>query len=162
MANPFEGCSEEEQEGSERLKEDKIWFKEENEVKIMEGLICPACMSKFNIEKDLLSHFNEEHKGETPPKLGTSLKGILGRAKKKIFETSEDTNMKEENEPDFNEYWRKNQSLGCLRSHWNVFKKRRESKIENCVIETNKLLIILDKLLREVPLSECHCLYFAT
>ena len=145
MANPFEDCSDDERELGNS--------KGESEKEIMEGLICPNCMSKFNTEKDLLNHFNDENKDETSPKLSSSLKEILGKAKKRIFESGDDSSVKPTIEPDYDEFWRKNQGLGCFKTHWSVFKKRRESKIENCVIETNKLLIRLDKLLREVPSS---------
>ena len=42
-------------------------------------------------------------------------------------------------------------SLGMIRSHWNDYHNIRDKQIERYVFETNKLMIRLDKLLRDYP-----------
>lgn len=37
--------------------------------------------------------------------------------------------------------------IGAIRQHSDYFKRIRETRIDRCVIETNKLLIRLDKLI---------------
>lgn len=53
--------------------------------------------------------------------------------------------------PNVDEFYKINQAMGPKRSHWSALKKRRDERIEYCVIETNKLLVRLDKLLKEAP-----------
>ncbi|XP_025016336.1 rabenosyn-5 isoform X2 [Tetranychus urticae] len=125
----------------------------------MEGFLCPNCISRFDTARELLAHFEEQHKGETPQKAVSSLRGILDKAKK-ILNTDDEGSSKSTNaadnefyDNDPNEYWRSVQACGPTRSYWEQFKVRRNHKIENCVIETNKLLIRLDKLLRETPID---------
>lgn len=123
----------------------------------MEGFLCPNCISRFDTARELLSHFEEQHKGETPQKAVSSLRGILDKAKK-ILNTDDDGSSKSTNAADNefydpNEYWRSTQACGPTRRYWEQFKLKRSHKIENCIIETNKLLIRLDKLLRETPID---------
>ncbi|XP_074593704.1 rabenosyn-5 [Brevipalpus obovatus] len=53
--------------------------------------------------------------------------------------------------PNVDEFYKINQAMGPKRSHWSALKKRRDERIEYCVMETNKLLVRLDKLLKEAP-----------
>lgn len=158
MANPF---------GEEELSEDEQsdhghGSRSEDGERIMEGFLCPNCIAKFNTTEELIIHFEDNHKGETPQKITSSLKEILGKAKK-IFESDDDPQSasapSKQNSLlndqfggiDVDEYFKINQTVGPVRNHWPLFKQKRDARIGNCISETNKLLIRLDKLLREAP-----------
>nr|XP_045615838.1 rabenosyn-5-like [Procambarus clarkii] len=127
---------------------------------VLEGFLCPLCLQDLTSITQLQAHFEEQHESEDKAVL-QSLKGFLNKAKKKLLN---------EDEPDFvsskvrtpfdgdtveyepNNPWNWDPPpLGPSRSHTALFKKIRSARIDSFVAETNKLLIRLDKLLKDLP-----------
>lgn len=127
---------------------------------VLEGFLCPFCLIDLTSITQLQAHFEEQHSSEDKAVL-QSLKGFLTKAKKKLLN---------EDEPDFasprgrtpsdgdtveyepNNPWNWDPPpLGPSRSHTALFKKIRSARIDSFVAETNKLLIRLDKLLKDLP-----------
>ncbi|XP_064632775.1 rabenosyn-5-like [Lineus longissimus] len=140
-----------------------------SDVVIREGFLCPICMKDLGTVAQLQQHFEEAHSTEDKAVL-QQLKDLFGKAKKKILGLDEE-------EEQFGAYggevakslpirqrsvdaggidptlWEP-QELGAIKSHTDVFKHIRDSRIDRFVVETNKLLIRLDKLLSSDAPSE--------
>lgn len=156
MANPFDDDYESLDAGDQQIKE---------------GLICPVCLQDFARVNQLQDHFLSAHADEansgsgSSNNIGTQLKGLIGKAKKKILkderlETSSTFDAPEESTSRvlsvippslFYSSWRENQVIGQNRSHFEHLKEVRDRRVERYVIETNKLLIRLDKLISDAP-----------
>ncbi|XP_071549965.1 rabenosyn-5 [Panulirus ornatus] len=127
---------------------------------VLEGFLCPLCYLDLTSVTQLQVHFEREH-GSEDKALVQALKGLLTKAKKKLLN---------EDEPDFvatrgrtpfdnngaeyepNNPWNWDPPpLGPSRCHTALFKKIRSARIDSFVAETNKLLIRLDKLLKDLP-----------
>ena len=61
---------------------------ESNEV--TEGFICPLCMKDLGTLANLQSHFGEVHSSDEDPAKVHNIKGMLGKAKRKIMGKSDD------------------------------------------------------------------------
>ncbi|KAI1278741.1 Rabenosyn-5 [Halotydeus destructor] len=135
-------------------------------VAIKEGLLCPVCLQDFRQISQLQDHFLSAHSAERkePENIGSQIKGFIGKAKKKILQDDEvaagngDTDevavIKVASSPRPSQYyvpWRQSQEPGQSRRHFDYFKQIREDRVERYVIETNKLLIRLDKLITDAP-----------
>ncbi|RWS13629.1 rabenosyn-5-like protein [Dinothrombium tinctorium] len=129
---------------------------------VKEGFLCPDCMTDFKTILRLQDHFAAVHTNddrETTKKLSSQLKGFIGKARKMLnkADTFEDISTLDSSsalairEPFFYHIWRTNQSIGPTNSFFEYFKQVRDSRIERYVIETNKLLIRLDKLMKDAP-----------
>ncbi|XP_047475313.1 rabenosyn-5-like [Penaeus chinensis] len=124
---------------------------------VLEGFLCPICLEDLTSITQLQAHFEEQHASEDKDVV-QSLKGFLSKAKKKLLNEDEPDNVTPrefdgsglEYEP--NNPWNWDPPpLGPSRSHTSLFKKIRSARIDSFVAETNKLLIRLDKLLRDIP-----------
>ncbi|XP_003703620.2 rabenosyn-5 [Megachile rotundata] len=120
---------------------------------VLEGFICPICMTDFKAPHQLTKHFEDFHNDD--PEILKSLKDLFGKAKKKILKQDEIPDSFRENishnrqrSPELN--WGP-QEIGAVKSHTKYFKEVRNMRLERYSTETNKLLIRLDKLLNNLP-----------
>ncbi|XP_054716890.1 rabenosyn-5-like [Uloborus diversus] len=127
------------------------------EGEIREGLMCPHCYCDFVTVDRLKEHFEFAHSTEDHDTF-QSLKGFLGKAKRKILKQdtwSEDINKSYFEPSPVHDIssdlpsW-SDQEIGLTSSHTQNFKSLREKKINRYVFETNKLLIRLDKLVTDI------------
>ncbi|KAJ7370738.1 Rabenosyn-5 [Desmophyllum pertusum] len=129
---------------------------EDDEIK--EGFICPMCMKDLGNALVLQKHFEESH-SEDKDTLHR-MRGMFGKAKRKIMdkiESSEGDGAIVENVDSALEgpvsrgvdpfLW-DHQEFGASRSRFREFRDRRDAEIDRFVVETNKILIRLEKLLR--------------
>ncbi|KAL6440092.1 hypothetical protein ACFW04_003013 [Cataglyphis niger] len=120
---------------------------------VLEGFICPMCMTDFKAPNHLTKHFEEIHNDD--PEILKSLKDLFGKAKKKILkqddipETFQSAIPQDKRRsPEIN--WGP-QEIGAITTHTKYFKDIRNTRLERYAYETNKLLIRLDKLLNNLP-----------
>ncbi|XP_011311929.1 rabenosyn-5 isoform X1 [Fopius arisanus] len=122
---------------------------------IIEGFICPICMTDLKSPNQLTKHFEDVHNDD--PEILKSLKDLFGKAKKKILKQDEiNESLSEQNvsiskrrtSPEIN--WGP-QEIGAMKIHTIYFRDIRNSRLERYSAETNKLLIRLDKLLNNLP-----------
>ncbi|XP_005094166.1 rabenosyn-5 [Aplysia californica] len=123
---------------------------------IIEGFLCPICMKDLGTVSQLQGHFEEEHSSEDKA-VFQSLKGFFDKAKKRILGDKLETELTPGGEPakreelgglsGYDPSWWEEQELGAIRSHTDTFKSVRDARVDHFVVETNKLLIRLDKLL---------------
>ncbi|XP_067684205.1 rabenosyn-5-like [Haliotis asinina] len=125
---------------------------------IKEGFLCPMCMKDFGTVTQLQDHFEQAHSSEDKA-VFQQLKGFFDKAKKKILgEKENEYSSSVENQSGGNSYlsllpfdsdssWWEPQELGASRSHIDAFKAVRDARVDHFVVETNKLLIRLDKLI---------------
>ncbi|XP_013417356.1 rabenosyn-5-like [Lingula anatina] len=130
---------------------------------IREGFLCPICVKDLGTISQLQQHFEDEHSTEDKAVL-QQLKGLFGKAKRKILAAidsdEEDTvDSGPSGHPGSSTavsqsvdaggidptLWEP-QEIGCMRSHTDFFKPIRDARIDRYVVETNKLIIRLDKL----------------
>ncbi|ELU11604.1 hypothetical protein CAPTEDRAFT_181514 [Capitella teleta] len=136
------------------------------DTEIREGFLCPICLADLGAISDLQLHFEEAHSNEDKDVLD-QIKGLFGKAKRKIL-GSRDRNPDDpyssgasfggEITPDdvtadgltatgyHPSVWDP-QELGATRCCTAAFKHVREARLDRYVVETNKLVIRLDKLL---------------
>ncbi|XP_050413256.1 rabenosyn-5 [Patella vulgata] len=123
---------------------------------IMEGFLCPVCLKDFGTVSQLQDHFEDAHSSEDKAVL-QSLKGFFDKAKRRILGNKEfgfrESNTQSIENPSttcFSGYdptWWEYQELGVTHYHTDAFRAVRDARIDHFVVETNKLLIRLDKLL---------------
>ncbi|XP_071575526.1 rabenosyn-5 [Temnothorax nylanderi] len=120
---------------------------------VLEGFICPICMTDFKAPHHLTKHFEEVHNDD--PEILRSLKDLFGKAKKKILKQDDIPEafpsaipQDKRRSPEIN--WGP-QEIGAITSHTKYFKDVRNARLERYAYETNKLLIRLDKLLNNLP-----------
>ncbi|XP_070557798.1 rabenosyn-5-like [Ptychodera flava] len=126
------------------------------------------CMKDLSSVYQLQTHFDEVHSAELGDKdMVRQLKGLFGKAKKKILKKIEGTDSShgssvavspedEVAEPfsslhvdagGFDDRLWEPQEFGATTNHTDFFKGVRDTRIDWFVVETNKLLIRLEKLL---------------
>lgn len=126
---------------------------------IIEGFLCPMCMKDFGTVTQLQHHFEDAHTSEDKA-VFQQLKGFFDKAKKKIMGDKETNTCMEQGSSSggdggqlgtalsgYDPSWWEPQELGACRSHRDLFKAIRGTRVDHFVVETNKLLIRLDKLL---------------
>ncbi|XP_012542286.1 rabenosyn-5 [Monomorium pharaonis] len=120
---------------------------------VLEGFICPICITDFKAPNHLTKHFEEVHNDD--PEILRSLKDLFGKAKKKILKQDDipesfpgEISQDKRRSPEIN--WGP-QEIGAITSHTKYFKDIRNTRLERYAYETNKLLIRLDKLLNNLP-----------
>ncbi|XP_031571136.1 rabenosyn-5-like [Actinia tenebrosa] len=131
-------------------------MEEEN---IKEGFICPVCMKEFSIPAQLQTHFEDLH-SEDHDAL-RQIRGMFRKTKKKILkkidsESQDSISELPQDEGDGSNTVHRGTDpflwdyleFGASRSHFRQFKERRDAEIDRYVVETNKILIRLEKLLR--------------
>jgi len=126
---------------------------------VLEGFLCPICMKDYVSPSQLLSHFEDFH-GEDKDIL-KQLRIAFGKAKNKILKKEEpaipvssdnaQAKIVSKGTPGSGgidlALWQP-QTLGITRRHFPEFKKDRRERIERYVVETNKILIRLEKLIK--------------
>ncbi|XP_047369981.1 rabenosyn-5 [Vespa velutina] len=121
-------------------------------IPVLEGFICPMCMTEFKAPDDLHRHFEEFHNDNS--EFLKSFKDLIDKAKKKILkqdEIPEDFSCTTNNEKQKLEISREQQEAGVTKSHTIYFKEIRFKRLERYESETNKLKIRLNKLLNNLP-----------
>lgn len=131
---------------------------------IREGFLCPMCMKDLGTVSQLQSHFEEAHSNEDKATLN-QLRGLFDRAKKKFLgdkdveefaDTSKSSSSALLTQPTslFDvDYWQP-QEIGAVHSWTDFFRGIRDTRVDRYVVETNKILIRLDKLISsEVPMD---------
>ncbi|XP_076448016.1 rabenosyn-5-like [Babylonia areolata] len=125
---------------------------------IIEGFLCPMCMKDFGTVTQLQHHFEDAHNAEDKA-VFQQLKGFFDKAKKKIMGDKETNPFIEQGSSSggdgsyaagisgYDPTWWEPQDLGATRSHLDLFKAIRGARVDHFVVETNKLLIRLDKLM---------------
>lgn len=114
---------------------------------VLEGFLCPICMNDLGTISQLQNHFEEFHKSEDVAVI-QHLKGLFEKAKKKFL--NEDTAKENIQMPTSSPkriVYEKPQEIGKITSHTEFFKSHRERRIDAYALETNKLLLRLDKLI---------------
>ncbi|XP_026276182.1 rabenosyn-5 [Frankliniella occidentalis] len=122
---------------------------------VLEGFLCPVCKADFGTAVKLLSHFEKEHNEDKD--VLQAFKDLFGKAKKKILKSDGVYG----NEGEIQASSRKvmgyspslyePQPIGAVRSHSQQFSAVRSQHLEHYTVETNKLLIRLDKILKDLP-----------
>ena len=102
---------------------------------IIEGFICPECQMDMSSIEMLQAHFQLVHSNKTRNHSATS------NPKNSQFAQNNISNAA------MKELFSANQSPGKVTSHTSYYKQMRDQTIGRYVIQTNKLLIILDKLI---------------
>ncbi|XP_041350163.1 rabenosyn-5-like [Gigantopelta aegis] len=130
---------------------------------VMEGFLCPLCMKDFGTVTQLQEHFEVAHTSEDKA-VFQHLKGFFDKAKKRILGdkdllgfSSPFGGQREDDSSYFaassvmgyDPSWWEPQELGVIRSHIETFKAKRDARVDHFVVETNKLLIRLDKLIAD-------------
>ncbi|XP_001951022.1 rabenosyn-5 [Acyrthosiphon pisum] len=109
---------------------------------VLEGFLCPICKVDFGLDLKLFLHFQEAHSEDQD--LVKSFKDLFGKAKEKILKN--DIGKKEERY-----YVWEPQEIGEVQSHFQYFKHCRNKWVEHFVMETNKTVVRLEKLLCNLP-----------
>lgn len=124
---------------------------------IKEGFICPMCMKDLGNASVLQKHFEEVHSED---KALRQIRGMFGKAKRKIMdkiESSEadgaigdtvDGALEGPVSRGVDPFLWDHQEFGASRNRFREFRDRRDAEIDRFVVETNKILIRLEKLLR--------------
>ncbi|XP_013119063.2 rabenosyn-5 [Stomoxys calcitrans] len=142
---------------------------------ILEGFICPICREDLKSLEFLISHFERLHPEEDD--LKTTFREIFSKAKKKIKSNFEETFDLSRNNASIssrgsstasnaiaketsNARSRMNcfnfmdyQEVGKEQQHMEYFQSMRNPRLERYASETNKLIIRLHKLLKDMPID---------
>lgn len=139
------------------------------DVEILEGFICPICREDLKSLEFLTDHFDKAHAEDDDIK--TLFKEIFSKAKKKInFDLSRSleknatisSGSRGGNEPTVKDTsnarsrmnifnFMDHQEVGVERSQTEYFQSVRNPRLERYASETNKLIIRLHKLLKDMP-----------
>ncbi|CAK8675954.1 unnamed protein product [Clavelina lepadiformis] len=125
---------------------------------IREGFLCPICVQDLGSFHKLQNHFESFHTAEDKA-VFDQIKGLFSKAKGALLRREVDIDGRNSNPSSFQHSpnvtvpeWEP-QEFGATRSHLEKFKKIRDARIDRFVIESNKVLIRLDKLLSHVRLT---------
>jgi len=132
------------------------------EGEVREGFLCPLCMKDLGDVVQLQVHFEESHSREDPA-IVRSLKDLFGKAKS-VMQSNDDVVVPQQKlriapqrtDIDPVSGVRKlefpfNNEEAPSRSHLQEFKKTRGARVDRYATETNRLVVRLDKLLRDMP-----------
>ncbi|KFZ67191.1 Rabenosyn-5, partial [Podiceps cristatus] len=122
-----------------------------------EGFLCPLCLKDLQSFYQLRAHYEEEHSSEDRDVKG-QLKSLVQkakRAKKKLLKREGDDRTDSGSQERYESfsyggvdpYMWEPQEVGAMRSHLSDFKKHRAARIDHYVVEVNKLIIRLEKLI---------------
>ncbi|CAF0796127.1 unnamed protein product [Brachionus calyciflorus] len=106
---------------------------------IIEGFICPECQQDLSNIELLQAHFELVHSNKNQ---NTQEKNDSKQIKNQTQNQNGTVSAKF-----MKQYFNSNQNDGYFKSHTDEFKKLRDNTIGRYVIQTNKLLITLDKLI---------------
>ncbi|KAL3851951.1 hypothetical protein ACJMK2_015641 [Sinanodonta woodiana] len=127
---------------------------------IREGFLCPVCMKDLGTVTQLQSHFEEAHSSTEDKAVGHQIKELFDKAKRTLLGKKEDNYSSTQGLSSgaygvatssdglrYNiDYWEP-QETGQIRSRTDEFRALRGSRVDRYVVETNKLLIRMDKLI---------------
>lgn len=125
---------------------------------IKEGFLCPMCLKDLRSASLLQKHFEESHSDDKDTL--RQIRGMFGKAKRKILDKIESSETDgafsgvEDGAPEgpvsrgVDPFLWDHQEFGASRSRFREFRDRRDAEIDRFVVETNKILIRLEKLLR--------------
>ncbi|XP_071507987.1 rabenosyn-5-like [Diadema antillarum] len=129
---------------------------------VYEGFLCPMCLQNFDTVYQLQHHVESAHGSEDKAVLN-QLKGFFGKAKRLIRNRSEDSFHEGQRgeEEDFtppsqtllgtDPFTWDTQDLGASRSHFEFLRSIRSDRIDRTFVEINKLVIRLEKLIKQGP-----------
>eukprot|EP00118_Oscarella_pearsei_P025388 m.308108 g.308108 ORF g.308108 m.308108 type:complete len:472 (+) comp43385_c0_seq1:31-1446(+) len=122
---------------------------------VKEGFICPMCKRDMKSLPQLHEHFDTAHQRDrTVPQF---LRGFFDKAKRMIMgepvpgvspgtpEQRRARTLSSASEGGIDPAMWDPQEMGETRSHWDLFKKKRDKSVNQIAIETNKILIRLEK-----------------
>jgi hypothetical protein len=116
---------------------------------IIEGFICPECQQDMTSLEMLQAHFELMHIKK--PKLesvnSASSNSISSSGVEAAQQNSNNSASILASNANVKQWLSSNQTDGCFVSHTTYFKQIRDQTIGRYVIQTNKLLITLDKLI---------------
>nr|CAB3267942.1 rabenosyn-5 [Phallusia mammillata] len=122
---------------------------------IREGFLCPICVKDLGSFHKLQHHFESAHTAEDKA-VFDQVKGLFTKAKGKILGRNEIAQIPDESYTTSSHQeqtiWEP-QEIGITKSHFDTYKKVRDSRIDRFVIESNKVLIRLDKLMGHSKLT---------
>lgn len=121
---------------------------------VIEGFLCPVCLIDQGSLQQLQAHHEVAHAViEDTSSTSLSLRDLLDKAKRKILNREEDDQYDSSSPEDLGQDTAVYipQEIGVWRSHLDYFKAVRSSRTDRYVLETNKLLNRLDKLLTDLP-----------
>lgn len=132
----------------------------EQEDLIREGFICPICMKDLGAAVQLQKHFEDFHSDDKDAL--QQIRGMFGKAKRKILRKGEASDFDADIVVPSNgenlqgtsvargldPFLWDDQQFGASRSHFRPFRDIRDAEIDRFVVETNKILIRLEKLLK--------------
>ena len=123
---------------------------------IIEGFICPECQQDMTNADLLHAHFELVHSknnrnssnNTTISKNNSSASNLKNEQQNNQSINSKNTTANSSSYSNLfmKQYFNSNQNEPYFRSHTNEFKKLRDNTIGRYVVQTNKLLITLDKL----------------
>lgn len=129
---------------------------------IKEGFLCPVCFQDQQSFHNLQSHFDESHSNEDKAVV-SQIKDLFSKAKGKLLGKEHEASARQPSlsisgsstypqgiaDPVI---WEP-QELGVTRRLMDRFKSRRDARIDRVVIETNKTVIRLEKILNRIKLT---------
>lgn len=125
---------------------------------IKEGFLCPICLKDMRSASLLQKHFEDVHSDDKDTL--RQIRGMFGKAKRKIMDKIDNTdgevvnNLTQDGIPEgsgnrgVDPFLWDHQEFGASRSRFREFRDIRDAEIDRFVVETNKILIRLEKLLR--------------
>ncbi|TSL97271.1 Rabenosyn-5 [Bagarius yarrelli] len=125
----------------------------DSSAEVKEGFLCPLCLKDLQSFYQLQDHYEEAHSGDNRH-VGGQLKSLVQKAKKakdKLLKRDGDERTESSYESFYyggvDPYMWEPQELGATRSHLELFKKHRAARIDHYVVEVNKRIIRLEKLI---------------
>jgi rabenosyn-5 len=132
-----------------------------NGSEIRQGFICPFCFRDLCDSNALYKHVEENHQETSSINNDAidALKGAFGRAKQKILKidfstiagTSQSREDLRETSPNYVYTEEESQTVGIHRSLKSLFIADRDHCINAVAVDTNNLIIRLDKLINDCP-----------
>jgi hypothetical protein len=121
---------------------------------IIEGFICPECQQDMTSLEMLQAHFELMHIKKPKLELANStLSNSTSSSVEATQQTANNISSSLASLANVKQWLRFNQTEGCSVSHTTLFRQIRDQTIGRYVIQTNKLLITLDRLISIDPIQ---------
>lgn len=114
---------------------------------IIEGFICPECQQDMTSVELLQAHFQLMHLNQNKANNTNQSSSSKNNASNNEPSDPLPTSSSQISIKFMKQYFNQNQFDGYFNSHTSEFKKLRDNTIGRYVVQTNKLLITLDKLI---------------
>uniref|UniRef100_A0AC34GQT6 FYVE-type domain-containing protein n=1 Tax=Panagrolaimus sp. ES5 TaxID=591445 RepID=A0AC34GQT6_9BILA len=138
----------------------------DNSSEIRQGFLCPFCFRDLCDSNALYKHVEENHQETSSINSDAidALKGAFGRAKQKILKidfstiagTSQSREDLRESSPNYVYFEEEDQTVGIHRSLKSIFVSDRDNCVNAVAVDTNNLIIRLDKLINDCPDEASH------